>query len=108
MVELDDHQAVNVLGLVYFFRVGEACFFQDPVVILILGAFFHSQHVSGTKHWYTEILFDIADRRIGGERAVRNVNHVALSHLCLHPGIEDIVEFIQDDGFVHHASKDTS
>ena len=50
VVKFDDNEAINVLGVVYFFGIGQAGLFQDPVVVLIFGSLLHSQHVSRAKH----------------------------------------------------------
>ena len=106
VMEFDDDQAIDVFGTVDFFGVGEAGFFQDPVVVLVLGTLFHPEHVSRTKHGDSEVLLNVANGRVGGERTVGDVNHVTLPHFILHLGGQHIIEIVEDDGLVHHATND--
>ena len=61
VVKFDDNEAINVLGVVYFFGIGQAGLFQDPVVVLIFGSLLHSQHVSRAKHGDSEVFLNITN-----------------------------------------------
>ena len=108
VMQLDDDQAVDVLRVIDFLRVRQACLVEDPVVILVLGPLFHAQHVARAKHGDVEVVLDGVDVAVGGERAVRDVHHVAVAHALLHGGVEHAVKGGHHDGLVHHAASDAT
>ncbi len=108
VVKFHDNEAINVLRVVNFFGIGQAGLFQNPVVVLVFGSLLHSQHITRAKHGHTEVVFDVADGGIGCKRAVWDVDDVPLAHFFLHLRREDIVEFVEHDGFVDHATNNAS
>ena len=73
------------------FGVKEAGFFQNPVVVLVFGSrsSIRSMFLEEPNR-DSEVLLDVADGRVGGERTVGDVNHVPLAHFFLHAGRKDV------------------
>ena len=81
---------------------------EQPVVVLVLHAVLHPQHVATAEHGDPEIRLDTFDVAVGGEGSIRDVHNVAFPHLVLEFRVQDLIEPVECDRLVHHPAPNST
>ena len=100
VVDLDDGEPVDVLGLFDLLGEWESRLVEDPVVIFGVSPLLGSEEVPASDHGELEIVLNCIDSAVGNEGPVGNEKDIVLQKAVLNLGFQDAAVLVQNDGLV--------
>ena len=104
VVDLDDGEPVDILGLLDLPGEGHPCLLEQPVVVPLLSPLLGAEQVPASDQGDGEVVLDRVDGVVGCEGPVRNEEGVPGHDVLLDLGPHYVVEPVEHDGVVDHAA----